>query len=245
MKKLQSEDQQRNDVKSLTIDLYTESKIYKRKKSLNDSEQLKRPGTKSNLKDYQKHTSNYVRKVVTGNYQPRLTTMKNTVQSYIRKSKMKDQENPQVNTTNTEEEEDMMFPSERPNHEVPVPHSMHPSNNKRFTGDFHTEKIKRISKNETNIDSKAVTEVSDNAAKNLHGKQRASASTQHPHYGEELEITVNKSEEENVLQESEFNNDSPIKTIEETFDFASLANTEIELEFKEQRKSTPVKLSYN
>lgn len=44
---------------------------------------------------------------------------------------------------------------------------------------------------------------------------------------------------------SDFNNDSPNKNTEEGFDFASLANTDIELEYKNHRKSTPVKLSYN
>lgn len=178
--------------------------------------------------------------------------MKNTVQSYLKRTKKQDEPQVNVDTTNTEEDiEDMMFPPERPNKVAPVPHTMHPGSNRtnlpnKVANESTDKNANRISKNETNNDSKAATEVSDNTVKRIPEKVRESSLSLNPHFGEELEITVNKSDnEDELIPISDFNNDSPIKNTEEGFDFASLANTDIELEYKEQRKSTPVKLSYN
>jgi hypothetical protein len=207
------------DVRSLTINLYTESKVFKRKKSLKESQQLKRPGTKTNLRDYQKHASNYDRKAKSGNYKLK-SAMHNTVQGYIRKPTKIDEQPVRFNAETTEEEiEDMMFPSERPNREIPVPHSLYPMNNERFTNEFTNKDDSRITKNDTNLDSKAVTEVSYNTTKKLQEKRKSSTSLD-PHYGQELEINVNKSEHDNdTIPISDSCNESPIKNYDEKFDF--------------------------
>jgi hypothetical protein len=208
------------DVRSLTINLYTESKVFKRKKSLKDSQQPKRPGTKTNLRDYQKHASNYDRKAKPGNYQSK-SVMHNTVQGYLRKQTNTDELPVRFDADNTEEEiEDMMFPSERPNQEIPVPHSLYPMNNERFTNEFTNKDDSRITKNDTNLDSKAVTEVSYNTTKKLQEKVRESSTSLDPHYGQELEVNVNKSEHDNdTLPISDSCNESPIKNTDEKFDF--------------------------
>lgn len=94
--------------------------------------------------------------------------MKNTVQSYLKRTKNKDEPQMHVDTTNTDEDiEEMMFPAESPNQVAPVPHSMHPGNNRTslptdVTYEPNAKNVNRITKNETNNDSKAATEVSDN-----------------------------------------------------------------------------------
>jgi hypothetical protein len=204
----------------LTINLYTESKIYKRKKSLKDPQQPKRPGTKTNLRDYQKHASNYDRNPKSGNYQLK-SPMHNTVQGYLSKSTKIDEKPVRFDAETTEEEiEDMMFHSERPNREIPVPHSLYPMNNEGFANDFTNKDDSKITKNDTNLDSKAVTEVSYNTTKKLQEKVRESSASLDPHIGQELEINVNKSEHGNdTLPISGSFNESPIKNVDEKFDF--------------------------
>lgn len=147
--------------------------------------------------------------------------MHNTVQGYLSKSTKIDEKPVRFDAETTEEEiEDMMFPSERPNREIPVPHSLYPMNNEGFANDFTNKDDSKITKNDTNLDSKAVTEVSYNTTKKLQEKVRESSASLDPHIGQELEINVNKSEHGNdTLPISGSFNESPIKNVDEKFDF--------------------------
>jgi len=133
-----SEDQQRKDVKSLTIDLYSENRGHQKSPSNLKAPTRVKKIKESNLRDYQnsasKNSSKNVRKIVApkGHY-PTMSKMQDVVQSYIKKTKNRDirSKNIRQKQDSLDDFENESFPTERPNEEVPVPHQMQSIHRKR------------------------------------------------------------------------------------------------------------------
>lgn len=227
-----SEDPSRQDIKSLTIDLYgdNERNIESNANKIKNPAQIAKSVTKSsNLRDYQKHATSSNKRLLPHNtQQPKMSKMQRDVQSYINKTKEKevrckpDHLN-QEQLDYDEEDEDLMYISERPNRQVPVPHKFHPGHEKRISNEFIPSKIK----NETHTDSKAYTEASFSANKphaSILEKEFEPSSnlsmSMNPNYGIESEIIVNR--------------DSS------AFDMKNYSD--VEIEYTPQKQATPVKI---
>jgi hypothetical protein len=89
-----SEDPSRQDIKSLTIDLYAdnEKNAEANTSKIKNQAQISKAVTKStNLRDYQKHaTSTNKRMLPNKTHQPKVSKMQKDVQSYIKRTKEKE-----------------------------------------------------------------------------------------------------------------------------------------------------------
>lgn len=89
-----SEDPSRQDIKSLTIDLYAENERNVETNANKVKAQApiaKTAQRSSNLRDYQKHATSSSKKLLPNKtYQPKVSKMQKDVQSYIKKTKEKE-----------------------------------------------------------------------------------------------------------------------------------------------------------
>jgi hypothetical protein len=214
----------RKDIKSLTIDLFTDVKKGQKrdaKKEVNKKEPSPTPKPikrVSNLKDYGRQSPN-TNTPNTTKKAKRVSKMQQDVQSYIKKCQQQsykwDQKDLLTDNDLDESSEELAFPAEKPDKEIPVPYKYHPGY-RRLSKEFEVdEEDWKITKSESHIDSKANTNDSFTFTKKptddneRHREPTSSAS--HPHFASESEITVNKSdpEEHESLPTEIFQNDSP------------------------------------
>ena len=145
--------------------------------------------------------------------------MQQDVQSYIKRSQQKPykwtQKDLPTDNELDESSEELAFPAEKPDKEIPVPYKYHPGY-RRLSKEFNeNEEDCKITKNESQIDSKANTNDSFTFTKKpteeTEKHEEPTNAVSQPQFGSESEVTVNKSdhEEQEALPTEIFQNDSP------------------------------------
>lgn len=164
-----------NEVKSLTIDLYSEKRKGSGEKRVTRKTPIKRPALKSNLKNYYNVSSKRSSGAKAGE---KSSKMKNDIQKYMAREKERIQEMDHVRSQvqpvkksepaiQSEDEEDLEI-SERPNEEIPVPHFMEVNRSKITTEpDEGVNKSKQIDKSKSYYDMDESTIAHQSLRKDL------------------------------------------------------------------------------